>query len=360
MTKNEKFIKKSMNVHGNKYNYILVNYINNISKVVIICPTHGEFTQSPSKHMSGQGCPECGKLKISSSRSDNLESFIFKASNTHNNFYKYDKINYVNSKTKVVITCPEHGDFEQTPSGHISGKGCPKCRYIKSPSYIAKKLEKFLKEAKELHGEKYDYFKVNYKDSKTKVIIVCPIHGEFEQTPLDHLRTKGCIKCSNLARLTTQDFINRANEIHNYTYDYSKTNYVNMNKPVTIICPVHGEFEQSPRNHLKSSCGCPSCSLNGFNKNKPAILYYLKITTNSNKVLYKIGITNRSVKERFNLTDLSKIEIIKQKEYKNGQDAYDKEQEILKRYKKFKYSGKDVLSNGNTEIFTIDILNCGT
>ena len=169
---------------------------------------------------------------------------------------------------------------------------------------------------------------------------------------------------NNIARPTIpfEKFVQNAIVIHGSKFTYFKNEYKTYKKNTLIKCnDCKLMFSTSPQHHAgPEGTGCPNCAISGFNRNKPAVLYYLKITTNSNKVLYKIGITNRSVNERFNLTDLSKIEIIKQKEYENGQDAYDKEQEILKRYKKFKYSGKDILSNGNTEIFTIDILNCGT
>ena len=96
----------------------------------------------------------------------------------------------------------------------------------------------------------------------------------------------------------------------------------------------------------------------GFNINKPAILYYLKITTEDNQVLYKIGITNRTVEERFSLIDLKKIEIIKQKTYKNGQEALDKENEIKRVFKEYIYKGPKVLDSGNTELFVKDIRQC--
>lgn len=157
-------------------------------------------------------------------------------------------------------------------------------------------------------------------------------------------------------RKTTEQFINEAKKFHGNKYDYSKVDYINNSTKVTIICPVHGEFEQRPRSHLEGY-GCAKCATSGFDKSKSAILYYLKVTTENNQVLYKIGITNRTVQERFNLTDLSKIEIVKQRTYENGQEAYDKEQEIIKKYAKYKYEGPKVLQNGNTELFTVDIRN---
>ena len=154
---------------------------------------------------------------------------------------------------------------------------------------------------------------------------------------------------------TNKQFISDSNIAHGDKYDYSKVNYINAHVKVTIICPEHGEFKQRPNNHLRGA-GCSSCTKNGFNVQKQAILYYLKITTDTNQVLYKIGITNRTVNERFNLTDLSKIEIVKQKLYDNGQDALDWETRLKRMYKEYQYKGPDILSSGNTELFTEDII----
>ena len=118
--------------------------------------------------------------------------------------------------------------------------------------------EEFIKKAKKVHGDKYDYSKVNYIGSKIEVTIICPEHGEFKQRPNDHLNGIGCPKCSGHVKLTTEEFIKRAREIHGDKYDYSKTNYVNMRTKVTIICPKHGEFEQTPQGHLNGD-GCPKC-----------------------------------------------------------------------------------------------------
>lgn len=112
----------------------------------------------------------------------------------------------------------------------------------------------------------------------------------------------------------------------------------------------------SQKTHHLLGCGCPKCAKHGFNIAKPAYLYYLKITTEDNRILYKIGITNRTVNERFNLTDLSKIEIIKQKLYENGQDALDWETKLKRKYKQYQYIGPDILKSGNTELFTKDII----
>ena len=118
--------------------------------------------------------------------------------------------------------------------------------------------EDFIKKAKEVHGDKYDYSKVVYKGNRTLVTIVCPIHGEFQQKPSNHLSGNGCPDCSGNKRLTTEDFIKKAREVHGDKYDYSKVKYVNTSTKVCIVCPEHGEFQQTPNDHLGGK-GCPNC-----------------------------------------------------------------------------------------------------
>ena len=123
--------------------------------------------------------------------------------------------------------------------------------------------EEFIKRAKEIYKDKYDYSKVNYINKSTKVTIICPIHGEFEKYPLDFLKGQECQKCSNITRskkrkLTVEQFIEKARKVHGDNYDYSKVNYINNHTKVCIICSVHGEFWQTPSDHL-GGCGCPIC-----------------------------------------------------------------------------------------------------
>ena len=245
----EEFIKRAKEVHGDKYDYSKVNYVNTFTKVTIICPKHGEFEQTPNLHLKSQGCPNCyGNKKLT------IEEFIKRAKKVHGDKYDYSKVKYVNALTKVTIICPIHGEFEQTPAKHLSGIGCASCARRKKLN-----TEEFIKRAKEVHGDKYDYSKVNYIDSSTKVTIICPTHGEFEQTPASHFRGQGCPDCSGSKKLNTKEFIERARKVHGDKYDYSKVNYVNSTTKVTIICPIHGEFEQTPEKHL-SGHGCPDCS----------------------------------------------------------------------------------------------------
>ena len=153
------------------------------------------------------------------------EQFIQEAIQVHNHKYDYSKVEYVNSKTKVCIICPEHGEFYQTPLHHLNGSNCPKCTF-----HYTKTTQEFIDKAKEIHGNKYDYSKVEYINSRAKVCIICPEHGEFWQIPTNHLQGKGCKYCGGTSKSNITDFINKAHRIHKNKYDYSKTIYTKANK----------------------------------------------------------------------------------------------------------------------------------
>ena len=249
----ESFISKASLIHNNKYDYSKVNYINNKTKVEIICNKHGNFEQTPASHLSGNGCPSCIK--------NTTETFINKAKLIHGNKYNYSLVNYINSYTKVKIICNKHGIFEQTPSGHLRN-GCPKCSINHRLS-----TEEFVERSKASHSIKYDYSLVNYINKETPVRIICPIHGEFIQRAGTHIKGSNCPKCANIitksktiiVSKTTEQFIKEAIDLHGNTYDYSLVKYKNKNTPVKIICSKHGVFEQRPRIHLSGS-GCPTCN----------------------------------------------------------------------------------------------------
>ena len=129
---------------------------------------------------------------------------------------------------------------------------------------INAKNNMFIEKAIKIHGDKYDYSKVNYTNCDTKIIIICKIHGEFLQIPAKHLSKSGCNECSyiqrgDLCRLTKEEFIEKAQKIHNDKYDYSKVNYINWKTHIIIICKIHGEFLQEPNSHLQGAT-CRKCS----------------------------------------------------------------------------------------------------
>ena len=245
----EEFVKKARAVHGDRYCYDRTVYVRNSDKLTITCRSHGDFEQIANDHLQGRGCVECGgRLKLTTER------FVEKARAVHGDFYKYDLTIYVRNKNKITIICPEHGAFDQTPSGHLAGKGCSKCADT-SPT-----TEGFIEKARTVHGDSYEYGRTIYVSAHKKVTITCPIHGDFQQTPSNHLTSKGCAKCSlGHNKLTTEVFLEKAREVHGDTYNYGCTVYVRSTDKITITCPEHGDFLQTPNTHL-TGAGCAKCS----------------------------------------------------------------------------------------------------
>lgn len=191
MTKKD-FEIRANKAHNYKFDYSLVNYINNKTEIEIICSKHGMFKQVPSDHLKGHGCRKCGFEKSSTLRNFIAsKNFIGKVKLIHNNKYDYSLVNYENVNTKIKIICFKHGIFEQTPNKHLKGHGCSKCKIDK----MYKTTEEFIKKAKLIHDDKYDYSHVNYVTAKTKINIICKLHGTFEQIPNDHLNNVGCPIC---------------------------------------------------------------------------------------------------------------------------------------------------------------------
>lgn len=192
-------------------------------------------------------------------KKDTLFSFIEKANKVHQGYYGYSFVDYINSRTKVKIICPEHGEFMQEPKSHLSGRRCPKCGDIVSSKKQAQGKDAFIEKAKEVHGDRFDYSLVEYINSREKVTIICPEHGEFTQRPTRHLSGDGCQKCwEEKHYVTREEFVNRASKVHNGKFDYSLVDYKNMREKITIICPVHGEFEQIAALHIAGN-GCIKC-----------------------------------------------------------------------------------------------------
>ena len=191
------------------------------------------------------------------------EQFILRSQEVHNGIYDYSKVIYTKNCCKVSIICPKHGEFQQVASEHLRGHGCPICGVEKAGKSNSIGQNTFIKRAKKAHNNKYDYSKVIYKTTKDKVCVICPIHGEFWQMAENHFSGQGCPKCgqkerSDKQKLTTSEFIAKANNVHGTKFDYSKTNYISAKEKVCIICPEHDEFWQIANDHL-NGCGCPIC-----------------------------------------------------------------------------------------------------
>ena len=294
LTKNI-FINRSNEIHKNKYDYTQVIYLNTTKKVHIICPEHGKFEQSPGKHLKGQGCRRCSKHPVF-----DTPSFIEDSIKIHGVHYDYSKVKYIKSNLKVKIICPIHGEFEQRPSNHLNGQGCGICGVINTGINQRGNTKKFIIDSKKIHGDYYDYSKVNYIKNNLKVTIICPTHGEFTQIPNTHLLGRGCLKCgykkvSNKTRLPFKTFLLRSKRVHGKTYDYDEETYTTYTKKMKMICSTHGEFYQTPHSHISMSTGCKKC---GYNK-----------LSNKNR-LTQDEFVNRSINTHGNLYDYSKSKYI--------------------------------------------------
>ena len=295
----ERFVERANTIHRSRYDYSLIKFQNVESKIKIVCPEHGLFLQRVMSHLKGFNCPKCGRESVAGKLSHSFERFLQDSRKVHGEKYDYSKVKYKNALTKVKIICPEHGEFLQEPANHVRGVACSKCSYIVA---------------------------------------------------------------ADKRRLSTEEFIARAKEAHGDKYDYSRADYVTSHDKVEIICPHHGSFWQSAVNHTKGNkAGCPGCAVAGFDQTKPALLYYLAVQTDSKETLYKIGITNLTVEKRFPNTDLARIRVITIWSYERGADAAMRELEVLKQFADDLYTGVDVLVGaGNTELFVRDVLGLDT
>lgn len=272
----DQFVNKSNAVHNNKYDYTLYKYVNAHTKSIIICPTHGEFSQTPNSHLNGQGCPKCGMITIGNFFRNNIKTILLEFKEIHGDKYDYSQFRYENDKTKSIIICPLHGKFHQTSHDHKKGIGCPTCGLVSRSSKRKLGIDKFIEKSNKIHSNKYIYSDVNYINNSTKIKIICKDHGPFSQVPQSHLNGCGCPKCGIIKQVisstfTTEEFITAARKIHGDRYDYSKFIYQKINVKEIIICPIHGEFLQSPANHLQGN-GCRKCKYKNQSISQPKTL----------------------------------------------------------------------------------------
>lgn len=194
----EEFIERLKIIHGDKYDYSKVEYVNSKTKVCIICPIHGEFWITPGSHLQGRGCPQCANLMKSSKKLSNTTEFIKKAQiSRKDRGDDYSKVQYINSRTKVCIICPIHGEFWMTPNNYLRGQSCPQCTNRRRQEKLRLSQDTFIKLVKEQYGNTYDLSKLNYINNDTKVCVICKKHGEFWIRPDHFLKNVGCPSCKH-------------------------------------------------------------------------------------------------------------------------------------------------------------------
>ncbi|AUR92586.1 hypothetical protein NVP1174O_26 [Vibrio phage 1.174.O._10N.261.55.A8] len=277
-----------------------------------------------------------------------IEQFICDAQNVHGiGTYDYSSVVYKSGKDHVEITCHTHGNFNQTASNHLQGRGCPSCSKNKR---ITK--EDLVRRSKVVHSDKYSYELVESVSRDKKVPIICKDHGVFYQQARKHLEGNSCPKCSQakIARMqsfTTPQFIEKAVSVHGNKYCYKSVVYKNMKRLIVMTCGIHGEFRQSPGNHLKGK-GCPKCAIHGFKTNMEATLYILQSLCGLHM---KIGISNNPKQRIKILSRSTPFDFVLVNEFvADGRLILDAENKLHKRFKSAKFSGFD----GATEWFISD------
>ena len=291
-TNKEKFLKKAISIHGDKYDYS-DSIIIPKKKINIKCKKHGMFSISYANHIQGQGCKACSTeiakdIALKKNRANAIKNF----SKIHKNKYLYDADSYISMRDFMSIICPVHGRFEQKAKIHAIGSGCLKCRNDIISKKNGHSNEKWLNKFRSVHHDYYKYPDGQSIKSKNKISIICPIHGKFKQLVSNHVKGLGCPKCS------------------------------------------HG---------------------GGYREYLPGTLYYLKVVYGPN-VAYKIGITNSTVSKRYSNDDTKKITSIKEWDFVDGAEARKMETKIKRKFKIYKWTGPDLLMSGNSELFDRDIL----
>ena len=355
------FIEKARAVHGDTYDYSRVEYSTNSQAVTIICAVHGAFEQRAANHLLGRGCRECAALEIAS-KAIGIKRFVERARAVHGDKYDYSQTIYTVNRNRISIICTAHGAFSQFPALHLKGYGCPCCvSYGVSTAH-------FIEQARAVHGDKYDYSKVEYTRATGKVRIFCLTHGEFSQSARAHVRDgSGCPKCAHAAqgvaqRKTFQEFLESAATVHGLRYSYcNPTEEFTSKSLVAISCAIHGQFHQSGYLHIKGA-GCPTCArlatasfftrTNWLNqqKGRRATLYIVSVDSGEED-FFKVGITFRGVSRRFSGVMPYQFKTVATFKCYDAGRIFDLEHKLHKELRAFRYHPKFSFG-GETECFS--------
>jgi hypothetical protein len=254
------FIQKATLLYKSLYDYSKVSYISAKSKIIVTCNRHGDFMITPNKHLNGESCPSCTKEQVSLKLRYPLDKFLEEVRLKHNHKYDYSKVVWKGVDKNIIIICHDHGEFTIKASEHRE-RGCKNCATTNNhPNLLG--IDEFIKRHKEKHGDKYNYDQTIYNGIDKLINITCPNHGIYSSIAVN---LSGCNICkenvrnNQLKEEAKRTFINKSNNVHNFTYDYSQTNYINASTKVKIKCKKHGIFEITPCNHLYGK-GCSWCA----------------------------------------------------------------------------------------------------
>jgi len=359
---NEQFIEKSIKNQIEKFGYDKVVYKNNHTLVEIYCyKCERYFEQMPMNHLVGKGCKYCAKQKRADSHRNKQEDVIKRFKEKHGDKYDYSKVVYFRMDRKVIIICPIHKEFKQTPSNHLA-YGCKRCggTALKTQEEVIEQFKSVHGERYNYSLVEYkkNNIKVNIICRRHVMFQQTPRdHIAGQGCDLCGRITQGMKK-----RMTQDEFIKRAKEIHGNKYDYSKVVYQGNNVKVTIICNTKGHkpFRIRPVDHIHSyKSGCTSCAMYGYDQNKKGYLYISLIYTH-NKEAIKIGKTNDPKGRNISINVSMKQGIaVRQYEYEgSGVEVHNNEKQLKQNYTiQLGYLTKKELPNGFSETLPYDMIN---
>jgi hypothetical protein len=358
-----KFVELANIQHNSRYDYSPTVFTNLPSRIEILCPHHGMFTQQASEHLRGHGCKQCSYDAKRGAKFTN-ESYIDRFREVHGDKFDYSLVS-INGGTKdrIQVICRVHGPFITRVDTHLAGFGCRTCSHVNTSLVSRLSQEKVIERMRKVHDNLFDYSKAVYTLSKEKLTVTCPRHGDFQVEAMKHLNGTGCLKCAIEGKTSNKDdFIREARLYHGDRYNYNDVDYKTAHISVRIKCKEHGVFSQSPNNHKKGQ-GCPYCGefarqLENKEKDTPTLVYYLTLKHND-LIFYKIGITTMSIKSRFRRLNSDGVEIISAQKIKTTLiNALEIEQRILFDFQDYGLLMRNVLvqTKGGTECFCDDVL----
>ena len=274
------FIIKAKKLHGEKFDYSRVEYVNSTTPVLIECPDHGVLWQVPTAHLRKRmhGCKECGRVwQSKNTLRKRTEEFFKRCEKKHADKFDYSETVFDTLDGTIEYVCPKHGHQEMQARLHLGEEGCRECalevkiellKFYKDQKQTAAR-ENFKQKASKKHKDFYDYNQVDYVNNTTLIDIICPIHGQFSQQPSNHLMGAGCEACgiarrADKKRKSLEDFIAEAKAVHGDTFDYRNFKYETTHTPGIIICsnPDHKPTPITPAHHLGGQ-GCSECGEEG-------------------------------------------------------------------------------------------------
>ena len=253
------WVSVAVGVHSDKYNYDQNSWKNAHSKVTIICPTHGEFSQIASAHSNrGQGCPKCADVSTGERSRLSQPEFLYQCSSVHGDTYDLSETIYLGMGKPIKVICRSHGAFYPRAGNFVNrSSGCPTCSKLRVGMLSRKSESSHFDDFNNAHNGKYSYNRVYYVDGSAWVDATCATHGNFSMLAQDHKSGHACPKCHGMR--DRDSFIARATDVHGDKYDYSQVIYDGATSKVTLMCPSGHTFTQTPTMHVWGQ-GCPQCA----------------------------------------------------------------------------------------------------